>query len=181
MTNNITTARPFDFAPGMSLQAIVRDGQPWFVAKDLCDALDITNSRDAVTALDADERQTVAISYGIRGNPNRTIVNESGMYALIFRSIKPEAKAFRKWVTSAVLPSLRRDGVYIAGQEKPITDELTLPELMEQITTIQAKVSAALDAINTAKVRAWSRHQEEKEARSDAFRFLKGKAPRVRL
>ncbi len=166
----------FDFAAGMSIQAIVQDGQPWFIAKDVCDALDITNSRDAVTALDADERRNVAISYGIRGNPNRTIVSESGMYSLIFRSQKPEAKAFRKWLTATVLPTLRKGGLYVVGQEKPITDALTLPELMEQIAARQVKV----DALNAAQVRAWSRHQEEKEARSDAFRFFRGKALRVR-
>ena len=176
--SNITPAQSFDFAPGMSLQAIVKDGQPWFVAKDVCTALGYTNSTDALANhVDADERDSIAIFPRKRGTPIRTVINESGLYSLIIRSHKPEAKAFRKWVTGIVLPTLRKDSLYIVGQEKPITDELTLPELMAQIAGIQAKV----DLMNAAKVRAWSRHQEEKEARSDAFRFLKGKAPRVRV
>ena len=172
MTTNIQL---FDFAPGLALRSITKDSEPWFVATDICKALSITNAAQAVQALDDDQRGISSIDTP-GGIQRLLIVSESGLYALVLRSRKKEAKAFRKWVTSVVLPSLRRDGVYIAGQEKPITDELTLPELMEQITTIQAKV----DAINTAKVRAWSRHQEEKEARSDAFRFLKGKPARVR-
>ena len=110
-----------------------------------------------------------------------TVVSESGLYAMVLRSRKGEAKAFRRWVTGTVLPTLRKDGIYIAGQETPITDELTLPELMSQIADIQAKV----DVINAARVRAWSRHQEEKDARRDAFRFFKRNpgrsAPKARL
>lgn len=176
-TNNITQAQSFDFAPGMSLQAIVKDGQPWFIAKDVCDALGYINGPKAIADhTDEDERDSITLRTGKRGNPTRAVISESGLYCLILRSTKPEAKAFRRWVTAEVLPTLRKGGLYVVGQEKPITDELTLPELMEQIAARQVKV----DALNATQVRAWSRHQEEKEARSDAFRFLKGKAPWVR-
>ena len=98
------------------------------------------------------------------------IVNESGLYGLVLRSRKPSAYAFRRWVTTTVLPSLRKDGVYIVGQEKPITDADTLPELLAQIAAIQAKV----DALNADKLRSYFRHQEEKDARQSAFALLKG-------
>lgn len=167
---NTTPVQLFDFAPGMSLQAIVKDGQPWFVAKDVCDALGYINGPKALADhTDEDERDSITLRTGKRGNPMRTALSESGLYALILRSTKPEAKAFRKWVTGTVLPALRRDTLYIVGQEKPITDDLTLPELMEQIAALQVKV----DAVKASKVRAWSRHQEEKEARRDGFRLLK--------
>jgi prophage antirepressor-like protein len=93
------------------------DGSPWFVLKDVCDALGIANISDAAARLDADERQitninTLGLTEGIRGNPNVGIINESGLYSLIIRSDKPEAKKFRRWVTHEVLPSIRKHGNY---------------------------------------------------------------------
>ena len=88
-------------------------GEPWFVAKDVCDALGIANNRDAIKALDDDEKNTVVISDGIQGNPNKTIVSEPGFYKLVMRSRKPEAKAFQRWVTHEVLPSIRKRGGYM--------------------------------------------------------------------
>lgn len=175
-TDQVSPVRLFDFSPSMALQAVVKGGQTWFIASTACSALDLRNVSQAVSSLDDDERDAVFLSDVSRGTPRRVVINESGLYSLIFRSTKPEARKFQKWVTSVVLPCLRKDGLYIEAQEKPITDDLTLPELMEQIAAIQTKV----DALNALKVRAWSRHQEEKEARRDAFRWLKGKAPKVR-
>lgn len=91
----------------------VIDGQPWFVAKDICDILGLSNSRKAVAALDDDEKG-VTTSDTPGGKQQVNIVNESGMYALIFQSRKPAAREFRKWVTSEVLPSIRRYGRYVA-------------------------------------------------------------------
>lgn len=91
------------------------NGMLWFVAKDVCDILGIANASDSVATLDEDERGSIAITDGtspLGGNPNMLIVSESGLYALIFRSRKAEAKSFRKWVTSEVLPSIRKTGGY---------------------------------------------------------------------
>lgn len=87
------------------------DGNPWFVAKDLCDALELNDVRRAVEPLDDDEKLTGEI---LQSGQRRLmwLVNESGMYALVIRSNKPEAKKFRKWVTNEVLPSIRRTGSY---------------------------------------------------------------------
>ena len=90
------------------------DGEVWFVAKDVCDILDIANSRDAISELDDDEKNTVAINDGNRGNPNTNIISESGVYALVFKSRKPEAKAFSRWVRHEVLPQIRKTGTYNA-------------------------------------------------------------------
>lgn len=88
------------------------NNEPWFVAKDVCQVLGIANHKDAVSRLDEDERQGVGITdpLGIRQTANA--VSESGLYALIFQSRKPNARKFRKWVTSEVLPSIRRKGYY---------------------------------------------------------------------
>lgn len=125
----------FDFDE-QAVRVVTRDGEPWFVAADVCRVLGIANSRDAVSRLEDDERQmvnlnTVGNSDGIRGNPNATIVSESGLYALIFTSTKPEARRFRKWVTSEVLPSLRRTGRY----EMPPRDSGKPADLARQDVT----------------------------------------------
>lgn len=91
--------------------------EPWFVAADVCNALNIGNVTDAVRRLDEDEKLTSIVS---RAGQNREVnmVNESGLYNLIFQSRKPEAKAFRKWVTSEVLPSIRKTGRYEMRKSK---------------------------------------------------------------
>ena len=92
-------------------------GEPWFIAKDICEALDIVNSRDALKSLDEDEKNTVALTYGNRGNPNHGVVAESGFYKLIARSRKAStprtfAHRFSNWVYREVIPSNRKTGSY---------------------------------------------------------------------
>ena len=106
----MSALQTFDFK-STPVRALDRAGQPWFVAADVCRALDISNHRDAVQALDDDEKG-VANADTLGGVQKTQIISESGLYALIFKSRKPEAKAFRKWVTSEVLPAIRRTGGY---------------------------------------------------------------------
>ena len=92
------------------------DGEPWFVAKDVCAALGIVNHLDAISRLDDDEKGGSVVATP-SGEQTMKVVNESGLYNLIFQSRKPEAKKFRKWVTGEVLPSIRKTGRYeVAGQ-----------------------------------------------------------------
>ena len=106
---------------GTQVRTVVLNGIPYLVAKDVCSILDISNHKDAVSRLDDDEKLRSVIP-----TPGQTrkviLVNESGLYHLIFQSRKPEAKAFRTWVTSEVLPELRRTGSYA-----------TLPDVSFQI------------------------------------------------
>ena len=95
--------------------------EPWFAAKDVCELLGLDNSRQAVSRLDDDEKGVIN-SDTLGGKQELTFVNESGMYALIFQSRKPQARAFRKWVTGEVLPSLRKYGYYVAPGAQ-LTDE----------------------------------------------------------
>ena len=94
--------RIFSF-DSFQVRVVLIGGLPWFVAKDICDVLEHTNQTVAIDGLDIDERSKVSL--GRQGDAN--IINESGLYALIIRSNKPEAKKFRKWLTSEVLPSIR--------------------------------------------------------------------------
>ena len=91
------------------------ENKPWFVAVDVCRALEIGNSSQAISRLDADEKMITLISNegNKRGNPNMTVVNEPGLYTLILSSRKPEAKAFKRWITHEVIPSIRKHGAYM--------------------------------------------------------------------
>ena len=115
------------------------ENEPWFVATDVCKALDIINSRDAVARLDDDEKNTVVLTDGIPGNPNKTVVNEPGLYTLVLGSRKPEAKAFKRWITHDVIPSIRKNGGYIAGQETLSPEELMAKALLVAQKTIEEK------------------------------------------
>lgn len=91
-------------------------GEPWFCAKDICEVLGIKNHRDAISVLDEDEKGVGKI-YTLGGYQELNFVNESGLYTLVMRSNKPEARKFRKWVTSEVLPSIRKYGFYSTDEK----------------------------------------------------------------
>lgn len=113
------------------VRTVLKNGDPWFVLKDVCKALGIKNSRMVSNALDADEKD-VSLADTLGGRQNATIINESGLYTVILRSDKPEAKPFRKWVTSEVLPSIRKHGAYLSPDalEAAATDPSYLPQLV---------------------------------------------------
>lgn len=94
-----------------------QDGEPWFVAADVAQALTISRTDDAVSRLDDDEKGTDTIRT-LGGDQQMTVINESGLYSLILTSRKPEAKRFKKWVTSEVLPAIRKTGSYAAQAPK---------------------------------------------------------------
>lgn len=126
------------------------NGDPWFVAKDVCDILALENSRKATADLDLDEKNTVTISDGIPGNPNKTIINEPGLYKLIMRSRKPEAKKFQRWVTHEVLPSIRKHGIY--ATETTIDQILADPDFgIRLLTSLKEERAKRIEAENQVK------------------------------
>lgn len=114
-------------------------GEPWFVAKDVCDALGIRT--DTVRAiLDADEvRDTNPNSIGVAGGRKPLVVSEAGLYSLILRSRKPEARAFKRWVTHEVLPALRRDGGYMVARDETPEQTMARAVLLAQATIDRQK------------------------------------------
>mgnify|MGYP000894040697 CR=1 FL=1 len=94
-----------------TIRTVSRNGEPWFVAADVCRALEIVNNRDALSRLDADEKG-VGSTDTPGGNQDMTIVNEPGLYALVLGSRKPEARAFKRWITHEVIPDIRKHGMY---------------------------------------------------------------------
>ena len=103
--------RFFEENSNVCIRAQVINSEPWFVAKDVCQALGIRKYRDAIAKLDEDERMSIFVDTP-GGRQNMTAINESGLYALIFSSHDPNARFFRKWVTKDVLPTLRKTGIY---------------------------------------------------------------------
>ncbi|WP_053228088.1 BRO family protein [Spirochaeta cellobiosiphila] len=102
----------FDNTSFGKVRVVYKEQQPWFIAMDICQSLEIT-PRDSVRYLDDEDKSNVSSKHiGLSGGRDLLIINESGLYSLILRSRKPQAKAFKRWVTSEVLPSIRRTGSY---------------------------------------------------------------------
>ena len=116
-----------------TVRAVVKDGEPWFVAKDVCNALSIADSKSSLRFLE-DEEKGVHSMHTLGGTQQVSIINESGLYSLILRSRKPEAKKFKKWVTAEVLPSIRKHGAY--ATKAKLEEMLSDPDAM--ILTLQA-------------------------------------------
>jgi prophage antirepressor-like protein len=128
----------FDFNSNQ-VRTVSIEGQPWFVAKDVCNALDILNTSQVVSKLDEDEK-LLYLMY-IAGQQRETVlVSESGMYSLVLKSRKPEAKTFKKWITAVVLPSIRQNESYQVATEParqlpPVRDVVDYAKSLAVITT----------------------------------------------
>ncbi|WP_410988762.1 BRO family protein [Bacillus cereus] len=130
------------------VRTVVQGENVWFVAKDVCDVLGINKQRDAYSRLDEDERGSVLVDT-LGGQQNMNAINESGLYSLILRSRKPQAKAFKKWVTSEVLPSIRKHGAYMTDQvlEQAVTDPAFMIGLLTNLKEEKEKLAAAQQQI----------------------------------
>ncbi|MDP0485091.1 MULTISPECIES: phage antirepressor [Bacillus] len=138
------------------VRTVVKDGQPWFVAKDVCNVLSHSNHKVAVSRLDEDEVSKVYLTDSLGRNQKTIVVNEAGLYSLILTSNKPEAKQFKRWITHEVIPTIRKTGGYVANDELfiqtylPQADENTkllfkttlhtMKEQSKQIETMKPKV-----------------------------------------
>ena len=155
-----TEIQTFNFNDATLRTLTDENGEPWFVAKDVCDILKISNNRDAISQLDDDEKDTVGISDGIPGNPNKTIISEPGLYKLIMRSRKPEAKEFQRWVTHEVLPTIRKTGGYIPTSESDSDEAIMAKALLIAQKTIER---------NTQQLRAKDKQIKELEPKAKAL------------
>ena len=128
---------------GCKVRTLEKGGEPWWVLADVCKVLEVSNSRNVSARLEEDEKG-VHQMYTPGGMQNVTVINESGLYAVILRSDKPQAKPFRKWVTSEVLPSIRKHGAYMTEQtlERAVSDPDFLIQIATQIKEDQAKNKA---------------------------------------
>lgn len=130
-------------ATSQEMRSFLINDQSWFVAKDVCEILTIANHKDAIKVLDDDEKGVGKVYplSGKGGLQSTSIISESGLYALIMRSNKPEAKAFRKWVTAEVLPAIRKKGFYKAGSKQDdFIDARDVPHSVELINNYRVTV-----------------------------------------
>lgn len=113
------------------IRTITIDGEPWFVAIDVCKALGLEPT--ATRRLDDDEKNTLRLTQGTSGNPNLTIISEAGLYTLVLSSRKPEARVFKRWITHDVIPAIRKHGMY--ATPAVIEQALTDPDSLIRILT----------------------------------------------
>lgn len=135
---------------GNEVRTIQKDGEPWWVLKDVCSVLELSDTNKTAERLDADELTRIKF---VTGGQNREMlcVNESGLYNVILRSDKPEAKPFRKWVTSEVLPSIRKYGAYMTPEtlEQAILNPDTMIKLCTALKEEQDR-NKVLQAVNSS-------------------------------
>lgn len=122
----------FDNPQFGSIRTVIQNDEPWFVAADVCKALDHSNSRMALERLDEDEKG-VSLIYTLGGDQEMSIVNEPGLYSLVLGSRKPEARAFKRWITHEVIPSIRKHGAYMTPQK--LEEVLLSPDTLIQLAT----------------------------------------------
>jgi len=139
----------FSFDGALVRSHLDADGQPWFVAADVCAVLDLGNPRTSLALLDEDERGVHTVDTP-GGTQQSSTVSESGMYSLVLRSRKPEAKRFKKWVTGEVLPSIRKTGAYGRPAVDPmavLNDPAAMRGLLlvytERVISLEAQVASA--------------------------------------
>lgn len=140
------------------VRTVELNGEPWFALKDVCAVLGISNHKMTAQRLDADEVSLTDLTDSMGRQQETTVINESGLYNVILRSDKPEAKPFRKWVTSEVLPSIRKTGSY------------TMPKLSKEMQAIfllddrTQKQEARLTALENTMTVDYSQQQTLKKA-----------------
>lgn len=152
MTNANTALAVFKFETN-EVRTVIKGGEPWFVASDVCAALAYAHVPHALRVLDDDEKGTHKAST-LGGEQSLAVINESGLYSLILKSRKAEAKRFKKWVTSEVLPSIRKTGKYdVRTASGPLTKEMR--QAIKNLVVERAKVLPAEKQAG-AIIKAWS-------------------------
>lgn len=152
MENNLQVFNYNDSA----VRTVQKDGEPWFVLKDVCQVLGLSDTNRTAERLDSDELTRAKL---VSGGQEREmyVINESGLYTVILRSDKPEAKPFRKWVTSEVLPTIRRHGMYAT---------------QDTVEAMLADPDTAIRLLNTLKEERAARQALEAQAEADAPKVL---------
>ena len=124
------------------IRTIQKDGEPWFVLADVCKVLELSSPHKVADRLENDERNQIPVTDSLGRYQNTAIINESGLYTVILRSDKPQAKPFRKWVTSVVLPSIRKTGSYSVQQPNAFENLSPQLQVLIQMETRQKQIEA---------------------------------------
>ena len=166
--NKISTFNSPEFG---TVRTTAINDEPWFVGKDVAIALGYSNPRDALNKhVDGEDKNTVAFRDGTSGNPNITVINESGLYSLILSSKLPNAKKFKRWVTSEVLPTIRKTGGYV-------NDTQQFVDYYFSDVNTYGKAAIALMLDETKRMADKLREQEPKVIFADAVETSKTSIP----
>ena len=154
MTSSLSALLPFHYEGAQIRVLTDNQGDPWFVAADLCSCLGIRNPSDALSRLDDDEKG-LGSTETLKGQQSLATVNESGLYALVLSSRKPEAKRFKRWITHEVLPAIRRTGRYAvpnlastqpalpANKQDSVNALLLIGQAIAQVPGVKAGIAMA--------------------------------------
>lgn len=150
------------FYYGQPVRIVMQQADPWFVAKDVCAVLEVGDVSSALRRLDEDEKGTDTIPTP-GGQQEMSIVSEAGLYALILTSRKPEAKAFKRWITHEVLPSIRKSGSYVYPPSAHPVDERTVrTELLKAALEHEERLSTLEQRISTVENNVTLSHGEQR-------------------
>lgn len=152
MDNKLMT---FENAAFGKIRTLTIDGEPWFVAADVCKALELGNPSMTVERLDADEKGISSIDT-LGGKQRMAIINEPGLYSVILRSRKPEAKAFKRWITHEVIPAIRKHGGYMTKSllEQVLENPALIYEFARRMLAEQQKNEQLKQELDRAKPKA---------------------------
>lgn len=158
---------------GAQVRTVEQNGEPWWVLKDVCEVLGLDSPHKVAERLDEDEKGRNSIPT-LGGAQEMTIISESGLYNVILRSDKPEAKPFRKWVTAEVLPSIRRSGGYINNAEELIAKTATavVAEVVKQIVPILQRQSPYYDPLDDLRMECITAPLPRRKAAPSVIRRL---------
>jgi prophage antirepressor-like protein/mRNA-degrading endonuclease toxin of MazEF toxin-antitoxin module len=135
---------------GNQVRTVLKDGESWFVAKDVCDILELTDGRKSIELLDDDERNIIPVMDSMGRMQDSYVVNEPGLYSLVLKSRKPEAKAFKRWITHDVIPQIRRTGSYSV---QPLSQLEILKQSVDLLLEQQKEIAAVKENLTTVNHR----------------------------
>lgn len=159
----MNTLTVFDSEQFGRMRSVLIEDEPWFVAADVCRALDISNVSDALKRLDADEKMTIDSTDGHSGSRGGAqflnIINEPGLYSLVLGSRKPEARDFKRWITHEVIPSIRKTGAYavaLSPAEQLVAQAQLLVEQEKRLAAMEGRVKTVEARLETRVENAFS-------------------------
>ncbi len=150
---NATAIASFAYKQMGEVRTATVNGEPWFCLNDVCEVLLIASPRTVAARLDTDEKGYVCLTDAMGRERETTFINESGLYSVILRSDKPEAKPFRKWVTSEVLPAIRKTGRYEPEPQKPLSQLEMLAAIAQEAVKNEKRLDAVELEVNALKER----------------------------
>jgi prophage antirepressor-like protein len=168
---------------GSQVRTIVKDGEPWFVAKDVCEILELGNITLALDRLEEDEFSSTKVTDSLGREQETYIVNEPGLYSLVLGSRKPEAKQFKRWITHEVLPTIRQTGTYttkpMSTEDMIILQAQSVKELKADVDDLREQQGYQMERLEDVKrglvdVNEPIRHQFNKAVKDLALRKGKG-------